>query len=227
MKVSHHPERHQRAAEDFNEIQHSDRGAPLVESISAGLNLVRELSFLRIHNDVERYFGLDSMSVPLSLGDSEREAKVEIDVWQVIEGAIYAHSQGYVDDLDWMRKWLGTLRLGRIMENDSVQRRAEQYMELNDEDRRRHFAQRLEHVYQEASRAPLVLYQLWPQSIRIVTAIAFGNVDDANKLRKDQAFWLPGIMDCPKCRGAVLDNGEWCGECENPIWNYKWLMSAD
>ncbi len=227
MRVSHHPERHQRAAEDFNEIQNSEHGEDVVESISAGLNLVRELAFLRIHNDVERYFGLDSMSVPLSLGDSEREAKTEIDIWQIVEATLFAHSSKYVDDEDWMRKWLGQLRLGSTFDNESVQNRVSQYWRLSDEDRRLYFSQVLERVYPEASRAPLVLYRLLPLGVQIAVAIAFGRSDDAAKLRKNQAFWLPGIMDCQSCHGSTLDNGDRCVDCDNPVWSYKWLLSAD
>ena len=228
MTVSHHTERHQRAAEEFNEFQHADNGVEIVESLSAGLNLVRELAFQRIHNDVEQYIGLDSMSVPLSLGDSEREAKAEIDIWHIVEAILYAKDHGYVDDLDWTRKWLGALRLGRAAERDSVVHCIDQYLECGDaEQRRLMFAQRLERVYPEASKAPLVLYQLWPCAVRIIVAIAFGHSDDADKLRKDQSFWLPGIMDCQQCHGAVLDNDQRCNHCDNPVWNYRWLTSAD
>ena len=227
MTVSDHLERHRQAASDFDEIQNCDQGVSLVESISAGLNTVRDLGFRRIHHDVELHFGLDSMVIPLSLGQSEQEAKVEIEIWQVVEGARFAHASRYVDDDVWMQKWLGHLRLGRTFENVTVQHRVEEYWGLEEEDRRRFFSQTLERVYPEASRAPLVLFQLMPLAVRTVVATAFGRIEDASQLRKEQAGWLPGIMDCPSCHGAVLGNGERCPECENPVWSYKWLLSAD
>ena len=38
---------------------------------------------------------------------------------------------------------------------------------------------------------------------------------------------LPVIGDCRACRGKVLDNGEQCSVCGNPLWKPEWLMATD
>ena len=47
----------------------------------------------------------------------------------------------------------------------------------------------------------------------------------ALEARKRQQSILPGIGDCGACRGNVLDNGERCAQCGNPIWKYDWLTA--
>lgn len=227
MTNTHHSTRHTQAAALLDQAMGASHGTQIVESLSVGLNTVRDLLFQRIHNDVERYFGMDSMSIPLALDQSEYNAKAEIDIWQIIEVADYAYSAGFISDPLWMRAWMGELRLGGSFSNSPVGQRVAQYAEMNEDDRRRHFASSLEKVYPEARRSPLVLYQLMPHAVRIVVAVAFGATEEANKQRDRQAFLLPGILDCRSCKGAVLDNGDTCVDCDNPVWKYKWLLAAE
>jgi hypothetical protein len=60
-----------------------------------------------------------------------------------------------------------------------------------------------------------------------VVAVAFGATEEATRQRDHQAFLLPGVRDCQSCQGVVLDNGETCVDCDNPVWNYKWLLAAE
>ena len=227
MSRTHHSDRHARSAANFDQATSSQQGLSIVESLSVGLNTVRDQMFQRIHHDVETYFGMDSMSIPLAPDKSEYNARAEIDIWQILEVADFAREAGYVQDVVWMRAWLGELRLGGSYRNGPVERRVKEYLDLDDDDRRRHFGSSLERVYPEARRSPLVLYQLMPLAVRIVVAVAFGATETASKQRDRQVFFLPGILDCRSCHGAVLDNGECCVDCGNPVWNYKWLLSDE
>ncbi|MDV6030453.1 MAG: hypothetical protein F9B45_10165 [Phycisphaera sp. RhM] len=227
MSSAHHSSRHLQSAAVLDQVVGPGRGILIVESLSVGLNTVRDLVFQRIHLDVERYFGMDSMCIPLSLDESEYNAKAEIDIWQIVEAAEFAAGSGFATDVDWIRSWLGELRLGGSYGNGPITERVGQYVEQDEDGRRRHFASCLEKVYPEARKSPLVLYQLMPAAVRIVVAIAFGSTPHAAKQRDRQAFLLPGILDCGSCQGAVLDNGETCVECGNPVWNYNWLLADD
>jgi hypothetical protein len=227
MPSTRHSERHAHAAAEFDRYTGSKRGKPIVESLSVGLNTIRDRFFQRIHEDVEQYFGTDSMSIPLGPDQSTFNAKAEIDVWQIVEAAIFASENDYVEDLDWMRRWLGELRLGESYGKRAVQRRVNDYIELDGDQRRLHFSSCLEKVYPEARKCPLVLYQLMPQAIHIVLSIAFSDAKESARQRDRQVFFLPGILYCSRCRGGVLDNGDTCAACGNPVWNYKWLRSAE
>lgn len=227
MSSTHHSARHLRAASFLDQMSGNQNGIQIVNSLSNGLNTIRDLLFQRIHLDVERYFGMDSMSIPLSLDRSEYNAKAEIDIWQIVEASEYACDAGFVTDRTWARKWLGDLRLGGSFGNGPVTNRVSEYLELDEDDRKRHFASSLEKVYPEARKSPLIIYQLMPHAVRIVVAVAFGATTEANRQRDRQAFLLPGILDCRSCNGEVLDNGETCVDCDNPIWNYNWLMANE
>ena len=88
------------------------------------------------------------------------------------------------------------------------------------------FAMRRRAERQELS-TPLVLFQLLPLAVRIVTALAFGDHACARDARNSQVAHLPSIRYCRQCRGEVLENGEQCEQCGNPLWEYKWLTAAD
>jgi hypothetical protein len=227
MGNANHSARHARAAELLRQVAGSQNSEQIVESLSVGLNTIRDLLFQRIHNDVELHFGMDSMKIPLSLDQSEYNAKAEIDIWQIVEACRFAVQSGYVPDVAWMQNWLGELRLGGSFTNGPVQQRIAEYLERDESEQRRHFAIALEKVYPEAYKSPLVLHQLMPHAVRIVVSVAFGATEEATRQRDHQTFLLPGIRDCQACRGEVLDNGETCVDCGNPIWNYKWLLAAE
>ncbi|QEF98633.1 hypothetical protein Mal15_26880 [Stieleria maiorica] len=227
MTSTHHSSRHTQAAASLDQVTGTGQGIGIVESLSIGLNTVRDLVFHRIHLDVERYFGMDSMSIPISLDQSEYNAKAEIDIWQIIEAADFAGNAGFVADHNWVRGWLGELRLGGSFGNGPISQRVNEYAQQDEDGRRRHFASCLERVYPEARKCPLVLYQLMPSAVRIVVAVAFGATQLAAKERDRQTFLLPGISDCASCKAGVLDNGETCVDCGNPIWNYNWLLADD
>ena len=81
-------------------------------------------------------------------------------------------------------------------------------------------------ILPNARRAPLVLFRLFPMAVQIATVIAFGDNASAARMRANQRDCLPAIEDCGQCRGRVLDNGEQCAVCGNPLWTTKWLMTS-
>ena len=55
----------------------------MTHSLVYGLNTLRNLLFQRIHEDVETNIGHDSMLLPISVEESERLAKCEIEAYQI------------------------------------------------------------------------------------------------------------------------------------------------
>ncbi len=198
----------------------------ITESLCFGLNTLRSLLFQRIHHDVEENVGQDSMLLPLSAEQSERTAKNEIESFQVSVAALAAADRHYIScDTKWFVSWLAKMRMDDAVNDTKWRRRIRHYLAMSDDELRLSFSRNLENVFPEARLAPLILYRLFPLSVRIVTAVAFGNHLDAAELRNRQMLWLPPISDCHECHGRPLDNGETCSVCGNPIWAFSWLCA--
>jgi hypothetical protein len=198
----------------------------VTNSLVYGLNTLRKLLYDRIHRDVEANVGHDSMLLPVSAERSERLARNEIESFQVSVAAMMVRERQYVScDAKWFVSWLAQLRLYDDVNDTKWRRRIRHYLAMTDDELRLSFSRNLENVFPEARLAPLILYRLFPLSIRIVTAVAFGNHLDAADLRNRQTFWLPAIGDCTECHGRPLDNGDECSICGNPVWAYHWLCA--
>ena len=215
------------AAEEFNRREHRSDGLQVIEGICGGLALIRDAVYARIHSDVERRVGMDSMIAPLSREKSERTTKQEIEIYQIVVAAAAARAQGYVADGNWFRDWLAELRIGNLEENDRAARRMSYYVGKSANDQRLAFGNILTAILPGASRAPLILLRLVPGAVQIVTALAFGKSADAVQWRHEQSEILPSIPDCYRCHGKLLENGEQCMMCGNPLWSYEWLTNAD
>lgn len=196
----------------------------VTQSLVYGLNSLRNLLFQRIHEDVEANYGNDSMLLPISIEESERVAKCEIECYQIAVTVLNVQERGYLHcDIKWFVTWLAELRLGEDLRDSRWRRRIRHYLAMTEDAQRLDFSRHLETVFPEASRAPLILYRLFPLSVRIVSAVAFGYHLEAAELRNRQTFWLSAIGDCQDCHGRPLDNGEQCAVCGNPVWKYRWL----
>ena len=134
--------------------------------------------------------------------------------------------RNYLPDPSWYHDWLSRLRLEEDVDKENVRKRLDRYREMTEEERRVGFSRVLDKTFPEATHAPLVLYRLFPLSVAIATALAFSDESDAKRLRQQQISWLPSIADCHECRGQVLENGERCATCSNPLWTYDWLNIA-
>lgn len=214
------------AAARFNEHLQRDDGERIAGSLADGLGVLADLCLTRVHIDVQRNFGMDSMLMPTSIVKTEERAKAEIELFQLCESAFQVRQCQYITaDEAWYIKWLSELRLGEQASAAATAQRLAQYAARSHEDRRKVFSTVLERTLPEASRAPLVLYRLFPLAVCIVTSLAFGDHARAADLRKQQQSILPGINDCSQCRGNLLDNGEKCVHCGNPVWKYDWLTA--
>jgi hypothetical protein len=215
------------AAEEFDHHEHRSDGLQVIEGLCGGLTLVRDAVYARIHADVERRVGMDSMIFPLSEEKSERTTKQEIEIYQIVVAAGAAQAKGYVADGEWFRDWLAQLRMGHVDANSRAARRFSYYVGKPVNDQRLAFGNILATALPEAGRAPLVLLRLVPAAVQIATALAFGKSADALQWRHEQTEILPSIPDCYRCRGKLLENGEQCTMCGNPLWTYEWLTNTD
>jgi hypothetical protein len=223
-------ERRADAAAEFDAQQPGQQGAQVTNSLSAGFTLLRTALFQRIHEDVERFYGTDSMLAPLSIKDlirMEKVSEVEIEIYQIAVSTEEVSDRGYVRDVSWYRDWLCRLRLGDLAKRSQVKKRLEHYLAEARLERRQEFSGILARAVPEAAKAPLVLYRLYPGSVRIATSLVFDDKLAAAETRNYQVSILPHIADCRECHGRPLDNGEQCESCGNPVWTFEWLRNLE
>jgi hypothetical protein len=214
--------------DDFNRCGKRTDGATIVTSLVAGLSLLRDLSYERMHGDVERVVGVDSMLMPVSELKTEQEAKAAIELFQIAESTCTARDAGYLGtDVDWYVRWLAETRLGERAAQQNTGDQLAAYLSMHADGRRLTMSDILSRVLPESRQAPLILFRLLPLAVQVATALAFGDRDRAAGIRKQQKSVLPAISDCHACHGAVLDNEEMCETCGSPMWNYKWLTVTD
>jgi hypothetical protein len=166
--------------------------------------------------------------MPISEEKSERLAKIEIELFQIAVSAAVARDGDYVDGPDdWYWQWLMRLRLGILKPDTKITKRVHYYLAKSADRGRLAFIDIITRALPEARRAPLVLFRLLPSAIEVATSLAFGDQLRAAEAREHQAVNLPAIGDCHRCRGKLLENGEQCRECGNPLWLFDWLTSLD
>ena len=219
---------HTEAIEEFNRHEHRGDGAQVAGSLAGGLTVIRDSLYARMHDDVERKLGMDSMLRPISDNKAERLTKAEIELYQIAESAVAARQHGYVrTDDDWYLQWLTRLRLGPGRADERVVNRLTRYCSKTPDDRRLVFTNILAKALPESNRAPLILFRLVPLSVRLATALAFGDHRSAADVRSRPVACLPAIADCQECHGGLLENGEQCRGCGNPLWKFDWLIATD
>jgi len=215
------------AVAEFNQHERRDDGLRVATSLCGGLGVLRDSLSIRMHEDVERAIGRDSMLVPISELKARRLTKVEIELYQIAESAAAAREFGYVGSVDWYAAWLARLRHSEPQPDPTPLKRLADYLAEAPDRRRTRFENELAKVLPESTRAPLVLHRLRPLSVQIVTAQAFADHSRASTLRHAQVSILPVIVDCRECHGKILENGEQCTGCGNPLWKSSWLTTAD
>jgi hypothetical protein len=223
-------QRRQQAQEEFQQHVGESQSADTVRCLLVGLNSLRKLLLRRLHNDVEAYYGVDPFLAPSNEREAQsemRHAAGELEVYSQIVVLAEVARGGYVrDQLSWFRDWLIRLRWGNTPQ-PAVTQRMQLYEPKDDNHRRHMFASLIEQALPEATKAPLVIYRLYPRSIRIVTAVAFGDMLRAKEIRQEQIQMLPAIGDCHECHGFVLNNGEVCRRCGNPLWKINWMRITE
>lgn len=220
--------RREAAAEEFNRSEGRTDGPQLVGSLNGGLTILRDSLYARIRDDVQRRHGMDSMLVPMSPEKMERTTKIEIELYQIAVSTVTTKDRRYVKTADnWYLEWASRFRLGRYKSESRVAKRLADYLTMTPDERRLTFSNILAKAVPESRQAPLVLFRLMPFAVQIATALAFGKRADAQQWRAQQTIHLPGIHDCHECRGKLLDNGEQCAICGNPLWKFEWLTTVD
>lgn len=202
-------------------------GPQIVERLDDGLTLLRNQLYTRLHADVEHNFGKDSMLMPLSQALTEHKAKSEIESFLVAEVLDELTLAGTLPQPEKNRLWLQELRFTGYHDRADMEVRAEKYFGLQSRERQMEFSDRLEESLREARLAPLVLYQLFPLSVRAITALAFGDHLRAGEIRNRQASLLPCITYCRNCHGGLMEVDESCRECGNPVWTIRWMTQPD
>ncbi len=214
-------------SEELQRQTHRRDSAQVVASLDSGLSVLCSLLYGRLHYDVERIVGTDSMLMPLSEPKTQHATKAQIELYQVVESVAAVRQRQYVRSADWYLDWLARFRLAELASSPKAQAEIATYLGMNPDSRRLAFSDALMQVLPESRKAPMVLFQLVPLAIQIVTAMAFGDRSAAAELRRQQTGILPAIADCHACHGAVLNNGDICNQCSNPVWTYRWLTVAD
>lgn len=212
---------------EFERHENRKDGQRLVTSLDSGFSVLRDLFYGRTHYDVEQILGTDSMLIPLSESKTQDATKMQIELFQVIESAAAVQERRYVSSDEWYLNWLARFRLGDMAGQEKTVQEIATYRAMKPDGRRLAFTDVLMHVLPESRKAPLVLFQLVPLAVQIATVMAFGDASTAAQLRKRQEAILPAIADCQACHGRVLDNGQICDVCSNPMWAYRWLTAAD
>ena len=216
-----------RIVEELEQHENHPNGQRLVTSLDSGLSVLRDLFYGRMHFDVEQMVGTDSMLIPLSEAKTQRATKVQIEIYQVVESTELVEQQGYVRSSEWYLDWLTRFRLGETAAKERVVSAIQTLRGMKPDGRRLAFTDVLMRVLPESRQAPLVLFQLVPLARPNAPAPALEAAATATELRRQQTAILPAIADCPECHGAVLDNGQLCDTCSNPMWTYQWLTAAD
>lgn len=220
-------ERRKRAVAELQAKAPQIDSSVVVHSIMVGLTHLRNLLVARAHDDVEQHYGSDSL-LGTSLTEIERRAqraKAEVEAYSCVVIHDQVSRGGYLENADeWFLDWIFRLRLGSGYK-PVFDKRVSYYHTQDIEERRLRFMSVLQRSIPESARAPLVLFRLYPRSVRIVAAVAFGDLLGARKIRSEQISLLPAISDCHECHGRLLDFDETCRCCGNPLWNYTWLLS--
>jgi hypothetical protein len=216
------------AAEEFNHHESREDGERVVTNLAEGLTLLRDLLYSRTRHDVEQKIGRDSMMMPVSELKTEKQAKTEIEIYQIAVSTAFVQSLGYASmQEEWYLKWLTRLRLGEPRKDDKITARLDTYLSKSDEEQRLAFSNVLAKVLPESRRAPLVLFRLLPLAVKIATALAFDDRETASEARQRQVTALPPISDCRSCRSKLLPASDQCNDCGNPLWKYEWLTATD
>jgi hypothetical protein len=213
------------AAAEFDQHENRSDGVRVVGNLDNGLTLLRESLYLHLHQELENALGVDSMLTPVSEVKTRQQVKIEIELYQAAESAVAVSERSYVsNDGHWYLHWLAGVRLGQTALDDQSRQRLAEYAGQNPDQRRLTLTNVLVTVLPDARRAPLVLFRLFPLAVQIATSIAFGDDANASRMRASQIDCLPAIEDCSQCRGRVLNNGEQCAVCGNPLWKTTRLM---
>ncbi|MEN6458898.1 MAG: hypothetical protein ABFC63_08200 [Thermoguttaceae bacterium] len=213
------------AVHEFNTRTRRSDGEAVATSLKDGLVLLQELLYSRLHGDVQRNVGKDSMLVPISELKTQLQVRTETALFEIVESRAAAAAMNAIGPADdWYLQWLGHLLLGEALLDANALERLVEYGPKSPQRRLLTFTDVLAHVLPESRQAPLILFTLFPLSVQIATVAAFGDVARAGQLRHQQLEQQPAIEDCSVCKGRPLKVGKQCPKCGNPLWKHEWLV---
>ncbi len=139
MSVQDQSPRLAAAAAELAGHGHCHDAGQVVAGLADGLSLLRELFFERMHGDVERIIGYDSMLLGASAVRSEADTHIEIEIYEVVEAAAEAAAGQFTSDDEWFCHWLARLRLGMAADKPAIAQRFSFYVGKPPDVRRRTF----------------------------------------------------------------------------------------
>lgn len=217
---------HGTAVREFDAHHASGGGERIVAGLAAGLDRLAELMLDRASTDPETRFGVDSMIMPSSLVKGHLAATLEIELFAAVETAETAYRNGYLaGNESWFLPWLISWRLPDRHHEGGVAARLAVYKAKPADGRRLALETALERALPQATHAPLVLYRMFPLAVEVAAALSFADGPGAQAARKRQLTILPGLADCQTCHGSLLENGDECRICGNPLWKFDWLTA--
>ena len=213
---------------EFQEQSGRRDGLQAVVGLRSGLGLLSDVLCSRLHEDVEKAVGTDSMLVPVSEAQASCAPRPRL-----LCTRLQNRRRQFGNSATGPPRRMGTYRglrdstLGESSLGQPWRQRIEEYVSKSERARRLAFTDVLVEVLPEARQAPLVLFLLFPPAVQIATALAFGDSAAADRFRTSQVDQLPIIASCRECHGRVLENGRCCGICANPLWKTAWLTLAE
>jgi len=214
------------AVQAFDMHEARSDGARVVGNLLTGLDTLLSLMLDRVAIEPGTKFGVDSMIMPTSFVKGHATASLAIDIFQTVHSFETAHKFHYLRTADdWYQQWLLAARLPEQCQEPAVIARLASYRARPLDTRRLSFETALERALPQAAQAPLVLYRLFPLAVEVATSLAFEAPADAAAARKRQRDLLPGMTDCHDCRGTLLEPGDECRQCGNPLWKFDWLTA--
>ena len=227
MITTEHDEKWEQVCVELREHCPELRAERFVGCLSNSLTRLGAALIKRSSEDVQEEFGKDSM-VLSSLREIERQtrrARTEVDAFSCVLVNDEATQYRFLfNDDNWFLDWLLRLRFGNQSERIK-QERVEDYQLVTPQEWRMKFVSFLHRSLPESTRAPLVLFRLFPLSVRIAAAMAFDDMERAQYLRDEQVRLLPAISYCHECHGRLMDCDDTCRCCGNPVWSITWLQS--
>ena len=162
------------AGQEFNERCRRTDGVTVLENLAAGMIILRDILYFRLHQDVERLVGEDSMYMPVSESRSQRRTKSDIELFQIAESTSAAKDPRSGVDVDWYLAWVTRYhRSPSPGQGNNAQLNS--YLGQAPDARRLAFTDVLTKVLPESRRAPLVLFRLFPMAVQLATFLALGD----------------------------------------------------
>ncbi len=216
--------RHREAVAAFAQQTGRRDGAAVVETLTAGLELVGRLFLDRIRGGLN----VSDVAVRNDLPNQPELAECyrATLLVEAVESGIQTRRYHYLAaEGEWYEKWLALALLGGELPLKQIVTGIAHYGRLSPERRQADLRVSLERRIHAALDAPPVVYRLLTLAVTVITATAFGDQETADSARHLQHTLVPLAGGCGQCHGQILSAGKLCPGCGNPLWRRDWLGS--